>query len=241
MNFESKKIEFKELGEITLQKSVRAKKISISARPFKGIKVTFPAFLSFNRAERFIEEKETWLRKTMKKIHNAERSLTVFDYDTSFQTIDHSLEIIKTNSNEPHVKLYDGTILVLCPDKRNIREKEIQQMIRHGIESAWRKEAKKYLPERLEKLAVLYGYKYCKVTVKNNKSRWGSCSKMNNINLNLHLLRLPRHLSDYVLLHELVHTTNKNHSKKFWRELGTIVGNAKVLDKELKQYRIEIY
>jgi predicted metal-dependent hydrolase len=54
-------------------------------------------------------------------------------------------------------------------------------------------------------------------------------------------MRLPKNLSDYVMLHELVHTVHKNHSKKFWSHLDAITGKAKALDKELKKYRIEIY
>ena len=241
MNVINKIIEFKELGKITLNKSAKAKKMSISVRPFEGIRVTVPVFVSYTRAERFIEEKEAWLRKTLGKIRNAERSFTIFDYNTSFHTTDHSLEIVKITDGNPLVKLQERKILVLCPDNRDIHEKEIQELIRRGIEAAWRKEAKKYLPARLEEMAKLYGFEFRKVTIKNNKSRWGSCSRINNINLNLHLMRLPTHLSDYILLHELVHTIHKNHSKKFWKQLDTLAGNARSLDRELKQHRIEIY
>lgn len=241
MDFINKIIEFKELGEITLSKNARAKKMSISVRPFEGIRVTVPLFVSYTRAERFIEEKEAWLRRTLGKIRNAESSFTIFDYDTSFQTRDHSLEIVKITDGNPRVKLQEGKILVFCPDNRNIFEKEIQELIRRGIEAAWRKEAKKYIPARLEELAKLYGFEFRKVSIKNNRSRWGSCSKVNNININLHIMRLPGHLSDYILLHELVHTIHKNHSQKFWKQLDIIGGNAKSLDRELKQYRIEIY
>jgi len=215
--------------------------MSISVRPFKEIRVTVPVFVSYTRAEKFIEEKEDWLRKTLGKMRNIERSFTIFDYDTSFHTIDHSLEIVEITDGKPMVKLQESKILVLCPYNRDIHEKEIQELIRLGIEAAWRKEAKKYLPARLEELAKLYGFEFRRVTIKNNKSRWGSCSRKNNINLNLHLMRLPVHLSDYILLHELVHTIHKNHSKKFWKQLDTLTGNARSLDKELKQYKIEIY
>lgn len=241
MNVVNKIIKYKDLGEIILRKSARAKKISISIRPFEGISVTVPVFVSFIRAEGFIEEKESWLRKTLGRIRDAEGSLTIFDYNTTFQTRDRSLEIIITTEGIPSVKIQPGKISVLCPDNRNIKEKEIQEMIRQGIEAAWRKEAKKYLPDRLEELARKYGFEFRKVVIKNNKSRWGSCSKMNNINLNLHLMRLPRHLSDYVLVHELVHTVHKNHSKKFWEQLNKLTGNARILDRELKKFRIKIY
>jgi len=241
MNLTSRIIEFKELGKITLRKSRNVKKILISVRPFEVIKVTMPVYVSFKRAERFIEEKESWLRRTLIKIKNAEKSFTIFDFETSFHTKDHSLRILKSTDGKPQVKLHDGNILVLCPDDRDIKEKEIQKLIRRGIEAAWRKEAKKYFPVRLGELARLYGFEFGKISVKNNRSRWGSCSGSNNINLNLHIMRLPKHLSDYVLLHELVHTVHKNHSKSFWKHLDSITGNAQVLDRELKRYRIEIY
>ena len=241
MNLTSRIIEFKELGKVTLRKSPNAKKISISVRPFEVIRVTIPVYVSFKRAERFIEEKESWLRRTLAKIRNAEESLTIFDFETNFHTKDHSLKIIKTANGKPQVKLHEGKILVLCPDDRNINEKEIQQLIRRGIEAAWRKEAKKYFPVRLGELARLYGFEFRKISIKNNRSRWGSCSGSNNINLSLHIMRLPGHLSDYIMLHELVHTVHKNHSKSFWKHLDTITGNAKALDRELKKYRIEIY
>jgi predicted metal-dependent hydrolase len=241
VNLISKNIEFKELGKITLRKSPKAKKISISVRPFDGIRVTMPVYVSFRRAERFIEEKESWLRRTLTKIKNAEKSFTIFDFETIFHTAEHTLKIVKTVYGKPQVKLKEGKILVLCPDDRDIKEKEIQQLIRWGIEAAWRKEAKKYFPGRLGELAGLYGFEFRKISIKNNRSRWGSCSGSNNINLSLHIMRLPGHLSDYVLLHELVHTIHKNHSKNFWKHLDTITGNAKALDRELKEYRIEIY
>ena len=108
-------------------------------------------------------------------------------------------------------------------------------------QAAWRKEAKKRLPVRLRELSVKFDLPYNKVIIKNNRSRWGSCSDRNNINLSLYLMRLPDQLIDYVLLHELVHTVHKNHSKKFWRHLEKLQPDAKSLDRELKGYRIEIY
>ena len=234
-------IEFKELGKVIFRKSPKAKKISISMRPFEGIRVTLPVYVSFKRAVRFVEEKESWIRRTHTRIRNAENNFTVFDFKTDFQTKEHFLTIIKTTDGKPRVKLHEGKILVMCPSDRNIKETEIQQLIRLGIEAAWRKEAEKYLPVRLRELAVLHGFKFRKVTIKNNRSRWGSCSGSNNINLSLHIMRLPKYLSDYILLHELVHTIHKNHSKKFWDHLDEITGNAKALDRELKNYRIEIY
>ena len=93
----------------------------------------------------------------------------------------------------------------------------------------------------VEELAKKHNFKFKKVLIRNAKTRWGSCSKDNTINLSPHLMRLPNYLIDYVILHELVHTKIKNHSKEFWQLLGIVSGNAKKLDREVKDFRIQIY
>jgi hypothetical protein len=101
-----------------------------------------------------------------------------------------------------------------------------------------RVEARKYLVERLDKLCNRNGFKYNRVFVKNQKTRWGSCSDKNNINLNVNLVRLPDELIDYVILHELVHIRIKNHSRRYWEELSKFVEDPKILDKQLRQYTL---
>ena len=98
--------------------------------------------------------------------------------------------------------------------------------------------AKEFLEGRIKVLANKFGFLYNKVTIRNQKTRWGSCSGKNNINLNMKLLNIPNHLIDYVILHELVHTKVKNHSPHFWGSLDIYVGNAKAIDKELKKYSL---
>jgi len=80
---------------------------------------------------------------------------------------------------------------------------------------------------------------HLKYSIRNQKTRWGSCSNLNNINLNINLVSLTQDLMDYVILHELLHTKIKNHSKKFWAQLDKYVGGkAKYLDKRLKKHRL---
>ncbi|MDX9788502.1 MAG: DUF45 domain-containing protein [Desulfobacterales bacterium] len=100
------------------------------------------------------------------------------------------------------------------------------------------KDAAEKLVKRLNALSETHGFSFNKVFVKNQKTLWGSCSGKNNINLNSYLARLPEHLIDYTLLHELVHTRVKHHGPSFWNELEKIVVDAKKLDKELRQYRL---
>ena len=80
---------------------------------------------------------------------------------------------------------------------------------------ALRRQAKSELPQRLAELAARYGFIYNKVTIKHNSSNWGSCSARGNINLNLNIVRLPRPLRDYILLHELCHLRHHDHSHAF--------------------------
>ena len=98
------------------------------------------------------------------------------------------------------------------------------------------KYAKSYLIERLEYLANQHGFSYRKVSIRNQKTRWGSCSVDNNISLNIKLIYLPKDLRDYVILHELAHTKIKNHSPYFWSFLSRYISDAKKKDRALKGY-----
>ena len=98
-----------------------------------------------------------------------------------------------------------------------------------------RQRAKAELPSRLAQLAHRHHFTYHKLFIKNNKTNWGSCSGVNNINLNLRMMLLPEQLQDYIMLHELCHTRMKNHGPQFWALLDTLTeGNAKALAKTLR-------
>ena len=101
-----------------------------------------------------------------------------------------------------------------------------------------RASAKKHLIDRLNYLSQAHGFKYNRVFIKSQKTRWGSCSGNNNINLNINLIRLPEELIDYTILHELVHTRIKNHSRQFWDQMNKLLGDSKKLDSKLGDYRV---
>ncbi len=87
-------------------------------------------------------------------------------------------------------------------------------------------EIRESLSTRLQELAESYNFQYNKVSIRNQKSRWGSCSHENNISLNQKLYFLPDGLRDYVLIHELAHTREKNHSPHFWNILYKLLGKS---------------
>ncbi len=88
-----------------------------------------------------------------------------------------------------------------------------------------KEEARSILTERVRVLSLLYGYTYGRISIRNQKTRWGSCSKAGNLNFNYTVAFLPDAIRDYVVVHELCHLKEFNHSKKFWNLVA--VGSPK--------------
>ena len=121
--------------------------------------------------------------------------------------------------------------------KKNKTKIKLQTQKKQELPEIDKKIARKVLCRRIGELAQLHNFVYNRISIRKQKTRWGSCSSKDNINLNMNLLHLPSELMDYVLLHELVHTRVKNHSKDFWDELDTIVPNSRQVDRRLKDYQ----
>ena len=116
-------------------------------------------------------------------MRNIEKRIPKYDEYSNFGTRNHKLRISQHNGDSITVRVVNGIISVKYPPAKNVHSFEVQKAIRKGIASALRKEAKVYLPNRLEELSQKFGLPFNKVFIKNMKSRWGSCSYKNNINL----------------------------------------------------------
>jgi len=118
-------------------------------------------------------------------------------------------------------------------------QKQTAQLSPEIDETALRQKAQSVLPAQLAKLAGLYGFNYSSVKIRKSRTRWGSCSSKKIINLSFYLLLLPEHLIEYVLLHELCHTVQMNHSPAFWRLLDKCTQNkAMELRREIRKRHI---
>ena len=230
-----------DIGKIVLVRKPGVRRISISIRPFTGVRVLLPMQVDFSQAEKFVHLKAAWIKKNLEKTEKAESGMTVFDHSVNFSTCSHRLEIHPRNGNVITARITPGIIEVMYPFELDVKDNRVQKIVRSAIENAWRIEAREYLPSRVKELAAMHGFSYQSVSVKNARTRWGSCSSRNNLNFSLHLMRLPPHLTDYIILHELTHTVHKNHSSNFWEHLHKVSGNAKSLDNEMNNYRIGIY
>ncbi len=100
--------------------------------------------------------------------------------------------------------------------------------------AANKKKAKDLVVERLKHFNTFYGFKIGNISIRNQKSRWGSCSRKGNLNFNYRIALLPLHLSDYIIVHELCHIGQLNHSSKFWDLVAKTIPEHKKLRRELK-------
>jgi len=178
------------VGLVLFQRSKRARRIIISVKLFRGVRVAVPYSSSIEKAEKFVYAKRAWINKQLEKINRYEK---------------------KYNENA------------------------------NKVDSIDKAKAKTTLVIRLKYLASKYGFSYNRVFIRNQKTRWGSCSSKNNISLNMQLVILPDEYIGYVILHELVHTRIKDHSKAFWVEMDKYVKNSKQTRSRLRRYGMELY
>ena len=134
-----------------------------------------------------------------------------------------------------------GVMEIVCPPHADFTDEKLQSWLHKVIEESLRRNAKSILPSRLAFLSKQCGLSYSSVKINSSQGRWGSCSARKAINLSYYLVLLPSHLIDYVLLHELCHTREMNHSERFWALLNQFTeGKALALRGELRKYRTEI-
>lgn len=237
----TKTVHINGIGPVLLRKSTRAKHIRITVKPFEGVSVSVPPLATFKQAESVVTEKVDWIKKQLGRMQETENRFTVFSESSSSPVPGYSLSIEQHQGTDVYTGLEERIIIVRYPQGRRVEEEEIQQAIRKTIEKALREKAKEDIPVKTARLARKHGFVYNRISIKNLKTRWGSCSQEGNLNFNIHLMRLPDHLLDYVILHELAHTVEPNHSKRYWALLDRIYGNVREIDRELNQYQIQIY
>jgi predicted metal-dependent hydrolase len=102
----------------------------------------------------------------------------------------------------------------------------------------YRDKAEALVAERLAYFNGMYGYKYARVSVRDQTSRWGSCSKRGNLSFNYRLALLPPKLADYVIVHELCHLAEFNHSKKFWALVSKTMPQYSEYKRSLRRLRL---
>ena len=138
--------------------------------------------------------------------------------------------------DKPTVRTQRNTLIVQLPPGFSLDDPSLQQTIRDHVVKILRREAKDYLPNLLRQLASQHGFSYSRVRFSHAGGRWGSCSSNGTISLNIALMKLPDEIISYVLIHELCHTRQMNHSTAFWREVQLYDPHYRTHRQQLKRH-----
>lgn len=198
--------------------SKRAKRISVRYSLRNGLEVVYPPGLQQPTPETLLLERSDWILSAIDRFSRTEARLPRREYREGevffYRGARYKLLLERS---APHskicVRLTDDSLAVSLPEPLLSAKRGA---IRKAIEDFYRQQAHRYLPKRLNELAETHGFEYERVRIKNQKTRWGSCSAKRNINLNLRLMMAPDGAIDYVIIHELCHLRELNHTPAFW-------------------------
>jgi predicted metal-dependent hydrolase len=238
-----KKLYVSGIGEVQMVRKASSKRLRISVKPSGEVLVTIPWIFSFSRGESFLEEKKSWVIKVKQKLEKQGHTRISLQPGELFSTrsLKYLLLPMKIERIKVLLKQEEQTVVIGYPEKASLEDPEIREKIGLSVEGVLRYEAKRYLPVRVRELATQLGYSFKAVTIKNNKTNWGSCSSLKNINLNIHLMRLPDRMIDSILVHELVHTKIPNHGPLFKEQLKRHFPDVDELNKTIKKFRPELF
>ncbi len=222
-------------GNIEITRNPRARRIILRARP-NLLCITLPTFATGKDLERALEMYGKKLLAQQDAIQ-PETIDVAYRIDTpqfAFELQPHNGDkfLIKQNGRE-HILLYPAATNLHCPRR--------QAWLRDVIKRYLRGRAKDILPGRLQQLATQHGFAFSSVSLRDCHTRWGSCSNRASISLSIYLVLLPDELIDYVLLHELCHTVEMNHSERFWTLLDKVCqSDSHTLRQALRKHKCDI-
>ena len=223
-----------ELGSIEFVRSERAKHIRVRILN-TGLKVSLPNRATQEDALKFINSIRKKLILKQEKIEKGlEKSNILISETSQLQTLTFNVIVKPGERKNIFFSLKNGTLNIEFPSGTDCTDKQSQEHFWNGISYFMRKEAKRLLPNRTKQLAEEYGFTFSDVKIQSSKTRWGSCSRAQSINLSLYLMLLPADLVDYVILHELCHTKEMNHGANFW------IWMDRVTDKKSKELRAQL-
>lgn len=205
-----------EFGTITVRRSAKARYVRIRVAPNGTLRASLPLYAPLYTVKRLIKESRDDIRKLLDSHADEQTYLPGMQIGKS-----HTLLQASSTPKTTTVTKTGLTIFVALAATDEIEDGNVQSLIREKVIDALRREAKSYLPKRLAYLAEQNGYRYEKLRFSHASGRWGSCSSTGTISLNIALMKLPFELIDYVLVHELSHTIEMNHSERFWQRVQT--------------------
>lgn len=187
----------------------RARRYILRVRPDGALRVTIPRGGSRAEALRFAQRHLSWAERERARLLASRRPPAPWTAGSTILVDGESVPIVRDGE-----LVRAGTIAVRVPVEHS--------NLRHAIECALRERAERTLPPQLLALAAAHGLSVTRVTIRNQRSRWGSCSRNGCIALNFRLVQMPPPIREYILLHELMHLRHPDHSRRFWSAVQSV-------------------
>ncbi len=211
---------------LVLIRHPRARRYLLRLTPEGAARVTIPRGGSALEARRFVERSKGWLEQALQRQAARPFRSQLWPVGTPilFRGDNVVIEIVAgvagnaVRFGSEVVKVADGVT-----DFRPMIESHLQRLATHE------------LPLRVQTYAVQHRVVVSRISVRNQKSRWGSCSRRGTISLNWRLIQTPKNVQDYIILHELMHLRQMNHSTRFWREVKSVCPNYEIAELWLRQ------
>jgi len=212
---------------MVLIRNPRSRRYVLRVRPDGSARVTIPRGGSIAEARRFAERNVAWLERELQRLSTRPTRPREWLLGTEIHFRGELVRIEPVvNGKSSHIGFGSEVIKVTDPTR------DFRRMIERHL---WRLAAKE-LPPRVLEYAVLHQLPVRRVTVRNQRSRWGSCSRRGTISLNWRLIQAPPFVRDYLILHELMHLRQMNHSARFWREVERVCPDYHAAERWLKQH-----
>ena len=205
----------------------RARRYILRLRPDGSARVTIPRGGSIAEASRFLHKNIPWLEQQLLRQAAQPRRSRAWQLGTKV-LFRGEYEVLEPVANGDTGLIRFGTETVRISGA----ETDFRPVIERHL---WRLAARE-LHVRVLELAALHAIRVQRVTVRNQRSRWGSCSRRGTISLNWRLVQTPEFVRDYIVLHELAHLREMNHSPRFWREVARLCPNFAEAEKWLKAH-----
>ena len=201
-----------EFGKITLRRSAKATHVRIRVGPDGRLRASLPLYAPAFLVKRLLKNSREQLRAMLHEQYDE----ALYEHGMQIGK-SHTLIVRSTSNSHVSAKRHGQQIIISLPEGTSLEDTDTTRIVRDAVIEALRLEAKSYLPKRLSYLASSYGFSYERVRFSHASGRWGSCSTSGTISLNIALMKLPFELIDYVIIHELSHTREMNHSTDFWQ------------------------
>ncbi len=211
---------------VVVRRSPKARRYRLSVGRDGLAVLTIPVRGSERQARQFLETQRDWLERTRRRLAQLPRSSTVWTVGTSVLWRGEWRPIERAGEAPPQVALGGESFRVSRHDGD----------LRATLEGHFRRIARIELPPRTWELAAVTGVEVREVVVRDQRTRWGSCSSSGTISLNWRLVQAPAFAADYIMLHELMHVREMNHSERFWALVEEVCPRWREAERWLKNH-----